>query len=174
MELEFIWRLAHQLDKETFLEVYNLIDNPLEIGETENLLDLLEKTRKSNLETMDEMSAKFGVSKQAYKQWQLKGNLPSHHVRKAAEIIGLDNMMAIERNFIKEYKRSNTNSITLLERQRLKLGIGKKEFAKMIGCDVVTYRNWRKANHIPDSKLKDISDVLDIELDLLIEANFVD
>lgn len=41
MELEFIWRLAHQLDKDTFFEVYSLLDNTIEVGGQENLLDLL-------------------------------------------------------------------------------------------------------------------------------------
>lgn len=32
MELEFIWRLAHQLDKDTFFEIYGLLENTIEVG----------------------------------------------------------------------------------------------------------------------------------------------
>ena len=73
MELEFIWRLAHQLDKDTFFEVYSLLDNTIEVGTSDNLLDLLEKKRTSGLLSVDEFATKFGIAKQAYNQWKKKG-----------------------------------------------------------------------------------------------------
>lgn len=174
MELEFIWRLAHQLDKDTFFEVYSLLDNTIEIGGQENLLDLLEKKRTSGLFSMDEFAIKFGIAKQAYSNWKHKGNIPDRHVRKAAEILGIDNKKATELNYRKEYKGSNTNSIKLLEKRRIELGLGKKAFSKLIGCDLVTYRNWRNAGRIPDNRLKEISEITKINFDLLVESNFVE
>lgn len=174
MELEFIWRLAHQLDKETFFEVHSLLDNTIEVGIQDNLLDLLEKKRTSGLFSMEEFSQKFGIAKQAYSNWKHKGNIPERHVRKASEILGLDNKTATELNYRKEYKGSNTNSIKLLEKRRIELGLGKKEFSKLIGCDLVTYRNWRNAGRIPDNRIKEISEVTKINFDLLVESNFVE
>lgn len=133
MELEFIYRLAHQLDKDTFFEVYSLLDNTIE-----------------------------------------EGNIPERHVRKAAEILGIDNKTATELNFRKEYKGSNTNSIKLLEKRRIELGLGKKDFSELLGCDLVTYRNWRKAGRIPEKRLKAISEATKINFDLLVESNFAD
>lgn len=174
MKLEFIWRLAHQLDKDTFFEVYGLLDNTIEVGTQENLLDLLEKKRTSGLLSMDEFSQKFGIAKQAYSNWKSKGNIPERHLRKAAEILGVDNRTATELNYRKEYKGSNTSSIKLLEKRRIELGLKKKEFSELIGCDLVTYRNWRKAGRLPDNRLKEISEVTKINLDLLMESNLVD
>ena len=162
VKLEFIWRLAHQLDKDTFFEVYGLLDNTIEVGTQENLLDLLEKKRTSGLLSTDEFSRKFGIAKQ------------ERHVRKAAEILGVDNRTATELNYRKEYKGSNTSSIKLLEKRRIELGLKKKEFSELIGCDLVTYRNWRKAGRLPDNRLKEISEVTKINLDLLMESNLVD
>ena len=174
MDLEFIWRLAHQLDKETFFEVHSLLDNTIEVGTQDNLLDLLEKKRTSGLFSMEEFSRKFGIAKQAYSNWKHKGNIPERHVRKVAEILGLDNKTATSLNYRKEYKGSNTNSIKLLEKRRIELGLGKKDFSKLIGCDLVTYRNWRNAGRIPDNRIKEISEVTKINFDLLVESNFVD
>ena len=174
VKLEFIWRLAHQLDKDTFFEVYGLLDNTIEVGTQENLLDLLEKKRTSGLLSTDEFSRKFGIAKQAYSNWKSKGNIPERHVRKAAEILGVDNRTATELNYRKEYKGSNTSSIKLLEKRRIELGLKKKEFSELIGCDLVTYRNWRKAGRLPDNRLKEISEVTKINLDLLMESNLVD
>lgn len=174
MELEFIYRLAHQLDKDTFFEVYSLLDNTIEAGTSDNLLDLLEKKRTSGLLSMDEFSMKFGISKQGYNLWIKKGNIPERHVRKAAEILGIDNKIATELNFRKEYKGSNTNSIKLLEKRRIELGLEKKDFSELLGCDLVTYRNWRKAGRIPEKRLKAISEATKINFDLLVESNFAD
>ncbi|MDS1367904.1 hypothetical protein PCN89_02720 [Streptococcus suis] len=173
MELEFIWRLAHQLDKETFFEVYDLLDNTIEVGASDNLFDLLEKKRVANLQSYDEFSIKFGITKQGYYQWRAKGSVPEHHVRKAAELIGISLKEANNLNFRKEYGGSNVNSIKLLERRRIELGIGKKEFSKLLNCDLVTYRNWRNAGKIPEHRIKDISETLEIDFDLLVEANYI-
>lgn len=173
MELEFIWRLAHQLDKDTFFEVYGLLDNTIEVGTSDNLFDLLEKKRASGLLSMDEFATKFGITKQAYKQWRDKGNIPGRHVRKAAEILGIDNRTATELNFRKEYKGSNTNAIKLLEKRRIELGLRKKDFSELLGCNLVTYRDWRKAGRIPENRLKAISEATKINFDLLVESNFV-
>lgn len=173
MELEFIWRLAHQLDKDTFFEVYSLLDNTIEAGTSDNLLDLLEKKRTSGLLSMDGFSMKFGIAKQGYNLWRKKGNIPERHVRKAAEILGIDNKTATELNFRKEYKGSNTNAIKLLEKRRIELGMNKKDFSELLGCDLVTYRNWRKAGRIPENRLKAISEATKINFDLLVESNFV-
>lgn len=173
MELEFIWRLAHQLDKDTFFEVYGLLDNTIEVGKSDNLFDLLEKKRTSGLLSMDEFATKFGITKQAYKQWQGKGNIPDRHVRKSAEILGIDNRTATELNYRKEYKGSNTNSIKLLEKRRIELGLRKKDFSELLGCDLVTYRHWRKVGRIPENRLKAIGEATKINFDLLVESNFV-
>ncbi len=66
MELELLWKLAHQLDKETFFEVHDLLEETTEINEDDNLLNLLERKRALNFETLEEFSSKFGVTKQAY------------------------------------------------------------------------------------------------------------
>ncbi|WP_332058663.1 helix-turn-helix transcriptional regulator [Streptococcus canis] len=172
MELKFLWKLAHQLDEDTFMEVYSLLDNAIEVCENNNLFDLLEKKRTASLLSMDEFSVKFGVSKQAYRQWKHKGNIPGRHVRKAAELLGLSNKEAEGLNFRKEYSGSNTNSIKLLEKRRIELGLNKKSFTELLGCDLATYRNWRKAGRVPDDRIKKISEATKINFDLLMESNF--
>lgn len=85
MELELLWKLAHQLDKETFFEVHGLLEETTEIKEDNNLLDLLERKRALNFETLEEFSSKIGVTKQGYYQWKFKGYVPDRHVNKVAE-----------------------------------------------------------------------------------------
>ena len=84
MELELLWKLAHQLDKETFFEVHSLLEEAMKIGEEDNLLDLLERKRASNFESLEELTPKFGVTKQGYYQWRRTGNVPHRHVKKVA------------------------------------------------------------------------------------------
>ena len=103
MELELLWKLAHQLDKETFLEVYSLLEETMKIGEEDNLLDLLERKRTSNFETLEELAPKFGVSKQGYYQWRRTGSVPHRHVNKVAEYLNMTPKEAAELNFRKTY-----------------------------------------------------------------------
>ena len=105
MELELLWKLAHQLDKETFFEVHSLLEETPEIGEDDNLLDLLERKRALNFETLEEFSLKIGVTKQAYYQWKFKGNVPERHVNKVAEFLKMTSKEATELNFRKTYKK---------------------------------------------------------------------
>ena len=87
MELELLWKLAHQLDKETFFEVHDLLEETTKIGEDDNLFDLLERKRISNFETLDKFSSKFCITKQGYYQWKRTGNVPHKHVNKVAEYL---------------------------------------------------------------------------------------
>lgn len=103
MELEFLWKLAHQLDKETFFEVHDLLEEITKIGEDDNLFDLLERKRISNFETLDEFSSKFGITKQGYYQWKRTGNVPHKHVSKVAEYLNMNPKEATELNFKKTY-----------------------------------------------------------------------
>ena len=105
MELELLWKLAHQLDKETFFEVHSLLEETPEIGEDDNLLDLLERKRALNFETLEEFSSKIGLTKQAYYQWKFKGNVPERHVNKVAEFLKMTSKEATELNFRKPYKK---------------------------------------------------------------------
>ena len=105
MELELLWKLAHQLDKETFFEVHSLLEETPEIGEDDNLLDLLERKRALNFETLEEFSSKIGVTKQAYYQWKFKGNVPERHVNKVAKYLNMTPTEATELNFRKTYKK---------------------------------------------------------------------
>ena len=59
MELELLWKLAHQLDKETFFEVHGLLEETTEIKEDDNLIDLLERKRALNFETLEEFATKL-------------------------------------------------------------------------------------------------------------------
>lgn len=61
MELELLWKLAHQLDKETFFEVHDLLEKTTEIKEDDNLIDLLERKRALNFETLEEFASRFGI-----------------------------------------------------------------------------------------------------------------
>lgn len=63
MELELLWKLAHQLDKETFFEVHGLLEETTEIKEDDNLIDLLERKRALNFETLEEFASRFGIKK---------------------------------------------------------------------------------------------------------------
>lgn len=105
MELELLWKLAHQLDKETFFEVHGLLEKTMKIHEEDNLLDLLERKRTSIFETLEEFSPKFGVSKQGYYQWKRTGNVPDRHVNKVAEFLKMTPKEATELNFRKTYKK---------------------------------------------------------------------
>lgn len=105
MELELLWKLAHQLDKETFFEVHSLLEKTPEIDEDNNLLDLLERKRALNFETLEELAPKIGVTKQAYYQWKFKGNVPERHVNKVAEFLNMTPKEATELNFRKTYKK---------------------------------------------------------------------
>lgn len=105
MELELLWKLAHQLDKETFFEVHGLLEEATEIKEDDNLLDLLERKRALNFETLEEFSPKFGVTKEAYYQWKFKGNVPDRHVNKVAQFLKMTPKEATELNFRKPYKK---------------------------------------------------------------------
>lgn len=105
MELEFLWKLAHQLDKETFFEVHGLLEEAMEIKEDDNLIDLLERKRTSNFETLEEFSSKIGVTKEAYYQWKFKGNVPERHVNKVAQFLKMTPKEATELNFRKPYKK---------------------------------------------------------------------
>lgn len=105
MELELLWKLAHQLDKETFFEVHGLLEETTKIGEDDNLLDLLERKRALNFEALEEISSKIGVTKEAYYQWKFKGNVPERHVNKVAELLKMTPKEATELNFRKPYKK---------------------------------------------------------------------
>ena len=105
MELELLWKLAHQLDKETFFEVHGLLEETTKIKEDNNLLDLLERKRALNFETLEELAPKFGVSKQGYYQWKFKGYVPDRHVNKVAELLKMTPKKATELNFRKTYKK---------------------------------------------------------------------
>lgn len=105
MELELLWKLAHQLDKETFFEVHGLLEETTEIKEDDNLLDLLERKRELNFETLEEFSSKMGLTKQAYYQWRFKGNVPDRHVNKVAKYLNMTPKEATELNFRKTYKK---------------------------------------------------------------------
>ena len=105
MELELLWKLAHQLDKETFFEVHGLLEETTEIKEDNNLLDLLERERALNFETLEELAPKFGVSKQGYYQWRRTGNVPHRHVNKVAKYLNMTPKEAPELNFRKTYKK---------------------------------------------------------------------
>lgn len=105
MELELLWKLAHQLDKETFFEVHGLLEKTMKIGEEDNLLDLLERKRTSNFETLEEFSPKIGVTKEAYYQWKFKGNVPERHVNKVAQFLKMTPKEATELNFRKSYTK---------------------------------------------------------------------
>ena len=61
MELELLWKLAHQLDKETFFEVHGLLEEATEIKEDDNLIDLLERKRALNFETLEEFVSRFDM-----------------------------------------------------------------------------------------------------------------
>ena len=103
MELELLWKLAHQLDKETFFETYDLLKEKIE--EDDNLLDLLERKRSLNYETLEEFASKFGVTKQAYYNWRLTGSVPIKNINKVANYLKLTPKEATELNFRKSYKK---------------------------------------------------------------------
>lgn len=105
MELELLWKLAHQLDKETFFEVHGLLGKTTEIKEDDNLIDLLERKRALNFETLEEFSPKIGVTKEAYYQWKFKGNVPERHVNKVSQFLKMTPKEATELNFRKPYKK---------------------------------------------------------------------
>lgn len=104
MELELLWKLAHQLDKETFFEIHDLLKETAKIEEGDNLLDLLERERVLNFETLEEFASKFGVTKQAYYQWRRTGNVPLKNVNKVAKYLKMTSKEATELNFKKPYK----------------------------------------------------------------------
>lgn len=105
MELELLWKLAHQLDKETFFEVHGLLEEKMKINEDDNLLDLLERKRELNFETLEEFSSRFDLTKQGYYQWKRTGNVPTKNINKAARYLEITPKEAAELNFKKSYKK---------------------------------------------------------------------
>lgn len=91
MELELLWKLANQLDKETFFEVHGLLEKTTEINEDDNLIDLLERKRALNFETLEEFASRFGIKKQAYYIWRQTGSVPPHKINKVAAFFKYDN-----------------------------------------------------------------------------------
>ena len=104
MELELLWKLAHQLDKETFFEVHDLLKETTKIEEDDNLLNLLERKRVLNFETLEEFASKFGVTKQAYYQRRRTGSVPIKNINKVAKYLKMTPKEATELNFRKSYK----------------------------------------------------------------------
>lgn len=82
-----------------------MLEETTEIGEDDNLLDLLERKRALNFETLEEFSLKIGVTKEAYYQWKFKGNVPERHVNKVAEFLKMTQKEATELNFRKTYTK---------------------------------------------------------------------
>lgn len=104
MELELLWKLAHQLDKETFYEVHSLLEETTEIKGDDNLINLLERKRVLNLETFEEFASRFGVTKQAYYYWRHAGSVPIKNINKVANFLRMTPKEAAELNFRKPYK----------------------------------------------------------------------
>lgn len=106
MELELLWKLAHQLDKETFFEVHGLLEKTTEINEDDNLIDLLERKRALNFETLEEFASRFGIKKQAYYIWRQTGSVPPHKINKVAAFLSMTTKAATELNFRKPHTKS--------------------------------------------------------------------
>ena len=104
MELELLWKLAHQLDKETFFEVHGLLEETTEIKEDDNLIDLLERKRALNFETLEEFASRFDMKKQAYYTWRHRGSVPAHKINKVAAFLSMTTKEAMELNFRKPHK----------------------------------------------------------------------
>ena len=106
MELELLWKLAHQLDKETFFEVHSLLKEKTKIEEDDNLLDLLERKRELSFETLEDIASRFGITKQGYYSWKRTGRVPIKNINKVAKYLEMTSKEAIELNFRKSYKTS--------------------------------------------------------------------
>lgn len=106
MELELLWKLAHQLDKDTFFEVHGLLEETTEIKDDDNLIELLERKRALSFETLEEFASKFGVKKQAYYNWKKTGSVPIKNINKVADFLKMTTKEAMELNFKKPYKNS--------------------------------------------------------------------
>lgn len=106
MELELLWKLAHQLDKDTFFEVHGLLEETTEIKDDDNLIDLLERKRALSFETLEDFSSRFDLTKQGYYQWKRTGNVPTKNINKVADFLKMTTKEAMELNFKKPYKNS--------------------------------------------------------------------
>ena len=102
-DMDLIFKLGHQLDKETFFEVFPRVFRQNISIENENmsLIALVEEYRKVNRITVREFAPKFGVTYQGYNQWVKKTMVvPVKHVKLCATLLGVSFEFANSRNFV--------------------------------------------------------------------------
>ena len=102
-DMDLIYKLGHQLDKETFFEVFSIVFRQNINIENENmsLIALVEEYRKVNGITAREFAQKFGVTYQGYHQWVKKTMVvPAKHVKLCATFLDVSVEFAHSRNFV--------------------------------------------------------------------------
>lgn len=149
MNIELFYRLASQLDKETFMEVYHRLE-PAE--DNRNLLERLDEFRLTCGLSSEDFLAGYGVSRQAYFGWRKIGKLPDIHIPLVSKQLGITEKKASELNFRKNLEPLKVTDIlgeqntvgTVLETERMRLNMTKSEFAEHLGVVKETYANWKK------------------------------
>lgn len=102
-DMDLIYKLGSQLDRETFFEVFPKVFRQNVSIENENmsLIALIEEYRKVNRITMRDFAPKFDISHQAYYTWVKKTKVvPAKHVKFCAQILGVSVEFASSRNFV--------------------------------------------------------------------------
>lgn len=82
-----------------------MLEETTEIKEDDNLIDLLERKRALNFETLEEFASRFGIKKQAYYAWRQTGSVPTQKINKAAAFLSMTTKEATELNFRKPHKK---------------------------------------------------------------------
>lgn len=102
MDLDLLFRLASQLDKETFFEVFEIIKkddkSDIQNKEGKNLFELLDEYKWRTNKTT-ELFEYLGISKQYYSIWKSKKRIPEKYVRKIAKLVGISEKEAYFLNF---------------------------------------------------------------------------
>lgn len=105
MDLELTWKLAHQLDWETFKEINDVLEGNSIIGSGASLVDALENKRRIEGLTFEEFSKNFNIQKQAYNCWKRFNNVPKRHLKTASELLNISVDEAIALNLRPKNKK---------------------------------------------------------------------
>lgn len=165
-DLELFYKLAHQLDKDTFDEIYPLISKSREYSRR-TLIDMLEFKRKNDNMTHEEIANQFKISKQYYSLWvSTRKAVPKNYVEAVSKYLEIDLKQAHKAN---DMRLSELNpefyspAIRELEKYRIENGMSTTQLAKKIGVTLGTYRNWIKKNKISTNKVNTVSIVTGID-----------
>lgn len=97
MDLELIYDIANEVDKETFFKIFN--KTKTKEPNSKSLLDLLEEYRWEQSISKTELSERIGISKQNYRTWETSKKVSHNKVDRVASILGISEKEAYMLNY---------------------------------------------------------------------------